>query len=175
MAKWGTLKAFDNWNKIERAVRETEGIIILYDKKVVNPVFHANSGGMTENSEDVWEGVEVPYLKSVKSEGEDESPGYKVQTVFKEEEITKKLKEQYPDMDIEPENVLDEIEILERTQAGRVKEMKIEDVVIKGTELLRLKTHFSNGPKAAFPGAKATSLPPLYIIKIFSSIPSILI
>jgi len=55
--------------------------------------------------------------------------------VFKEEEITKKLKEQYPDMDIEPENVLDEIEILERTQAGRVKEMKIEDVVIKGTEL----------------------------------------
>jgi len=24
MAKWGTLKAFDNWNKIERAVRETE-------------------------------------------------------------------------------------------------------------------------------------------------------
>jgi len=28
---------------------------------------------MTENSEDVWEGVEVPYLKSVKSEGEDES------------------------------------------------------------------------------------------------------
>jgi len=115
MAKWGTLKAFDNWNKIERAVRETEGIIILYDKKVVNPVFHANSGGMTENSEDVWEGVEVPYLKSVKSEGEDESPGYKVQTVFKEEEITKKLKEQYPDMDIEPENVLDEIEILERT------------------------------------------------------------
>jgi len=84
------------------------------------------------------EGVEVPYLKSVKSEGEDESPGYKVQTVFKEEEITKKLKEQYPDMDIEPENVLDEIEILERTQAGRVKEMKIEDVVIKGTELRAL-------------------------------------
>jgi len=58
--------------------------------------------------------------------------------VFKEEEITKKLKEQYPDMDIEPENVLDEIEILERTQAGRVKEMKIEDVVIKGTELRAL-------------------------------------
>jgi len=33
---------------------------------------------------------------------------------------------------------LDEIEILERTQAGRVKEMKIEDVVIKGTELRAL-------------------------------------
>jgi len=38
-------------------------------------------------------------------------------------------------MDIEPENVLDEIEILERTQAGRVKEMKIEDVVIKERSL----------------------------------------
>jgi len=138
MAKWGNLRAFDNWSKIERAVRETEGVIILYDKKVVNPVFHANSGGMTENSEDVWEGVEVPYLKSVKSEGEDKSEGYKVSAVFKEEDITKKLKDQYPDMDLEPEDLVDEIEILERTKAGRVKEIKIEDVVIKGTELRSL-------------------------------------
>ncbi|GAE87259.1 stage II sporulation protein D [Acetivibrio straminisolvens JCM 21531] len=138
MAKWGTFKALDNWNKIERAVKETEGIIILYDKKVVNPVFHANSGGMTENAEDVWEGVEVPYLKSVKSEGEDKSSGYKVETVFKEEEITKKLEEEYPDIDIEPENLLEEIEVLERTPAGRVKELKIEDVVIKGTQLRTL-------------------------------------
>ncbi|HHV30161.1 stage II sporulation protein D [Acetivibrio mesophilus] len=138
MAKWGTLKAFDNWGKIERAVRETEGIIILYDKKVVNPVFHANSGGMTENAEDVWEGTKVPYLKSVKSEGEDKSSGYKVETVFKEEEITKKLKEEYPDIEIEAEDLLEEIEILERTRAGRVKEIRIEDVVIKGTQLRSL-------------------------------------
>ena len=48
---------------------ETEGQILLYENRVVNPVFHSNSGGMTENSEDVWEGTVVPYLKNVVSEG----------------------------------------------------------------------------------------------------------
>lgn len=138
MKKWGILKAFDNWSKIERAVRETEGIIILYDEKVVNPVFHANSGGMTENAEDVWEGTKVPYLKSVKSEGEDKSSGYEVETVFKEEEIMEKLKEKYPDIELETENLAEEIEILQRTEAGRVKDIRIEELVIKGTELRNL-------------------------------------
>lgn len=147
LKKWESSKASANWKKIEKAVLETEGQILLYENRVVNPVFHSNSGGMTENSEDVWEGTVVPYLKSVVSEGEEASEGYEVETEFKKEDIVKKLKAQYPDIKVSKESLFDEIEILERTEAGRVKSMKIGDKTLKGTEfrsLLGLRsTNFS--------------------------------
>lgn len=161
LEKWGFLKAANNWSKIVRAVMETEGMIILYEKSVVNPVFHANSGGMTENAEDVWTGTEVPYLKSVKSEGEDASSGYKVETVFKEEDIIVKLKDKYPDIKPDPKKLLDEIEILERTEAGRVKTIKVGDLTLKGTELrslLSLRSTNFNIEKDSEGGIKITTV-----------------
>jgi stage II sporulation protein D len=136
--KWESSKASDNWKKIEKAVLDTEGQILLYENSVVNPVFHSNSGGMTENSEDVWEGTVVPYLKSVVSEGEEASAGYEVETEFTKEDIVQKLKAQYPDIKVGKEDLFDEMEVLERTDAGRVKSIKIGDKTLKGTEFRSL-------------------------------------
>ena len=52
-------------NKTVRAVESTRSLVLIYKDKLINAVFHSSSGGMTENSQDVWED-QYPYLSSVK-------------------------------------------------------------------------------------------------------------
>lgn len=47
-----------------RGVIETEGEVLTYNGTVIQAFYHANSGGRTESSENVW-GVALPYLKGV--------------------------------------------------------------------------------------------------------------
>ncbi len=46
------------------AVKSTAGQVVTYQGKPIEAVFHASSGGHTENSEDVWSSP-VPYLRGV--------------------------------------------------------------------------------------------------------------
>lgn len=138
MEKWDILTAPNNWNKIEKAVADTRDILITYDNYIVNPVFHSNSGGKTENAEDVWEGNGVPYLKSVLSEGEEESLQYKTEILIKVDDFCKTLKNENPDINLNEKDLLKEIEILNYTQGGRVKTIKIGSVNFKGTDLRKI-------------------------------------
>ena len=47
-----------------RAVDATRGVVLTYLGSPICAVFHAASGGSTENSEDVWD-ARVPYLRAV--------------------------------------------------------------------------------------------------------------
>lgn len=47
-----------------KGVDATRGQIMLFEGKLIIAYFHANSGGITESSKNVW-GAEIPYLKSV--------------------------------------------------------------------------------------------------------------
>lgn len=66
-------KAFGRrkWKTMRAAVRATENVVLMYDGKPANPLFHACSGGMTESATNVWGGDGAPYLKSVDSPGEE--------------------------------------------------------------------------------------------------------
>ena len=50
--------------KTNRAVISTNSLALFYDNKLINAVFHSSSGGMTEDSGQVWR-YQLPYLKSV--------------------------------------------------------------------------------------------------------------
>lgn len=68
------LKAKSTWNKMTNAVESTESQMLYYNNQLVkHALFHASSGGETENSEDVFVSA-VPYLKSVASPYESEYP-----------------------------------------------------------------------------------------------------
>lgn len=56
------------------AVDATQGIVMTYQGQVIDAVFAADSGGATENSENVWSAA-LPYLRGV-----DELPGYQPTT-----------------------------------------------------------------------------------------------
>jgi len=74
-AAWNENEADSNWEKIKKAVLDTSGEVMVYDGAVINAVFHSTSSGKTENAVDVW-GSDVPYLKSVESVGEENSPKF---------------------------------------------------------------------------------------------------
>ena len=142
MAKWSPEEAESNWNKIIQAVDLTKGKIVSYNGQPINAFFHANSGGITESSLNIWGGIDYPYLKSVETVGEETYTQYASEVVISRQDLLNKIKTKYEDCTInfEEENC---IQILEYTTSGRVKTIKFGNKQIAGTEariLLGLKS-----------------------------------
>lgn len=159
--KWGIFRANSYWNKISRAVDDTRGIIILYDNKIINPVFHSNSGGKTENAGDVWEGGNVPYLKSVVSLGEENCKDYKNTVIIKIKDFKYVLKKAHPEIRFLKNNIMEDIQVLEYTEGGRVRYLKTGNIKISGTEfrkLFSLKSANFNIKKDVTGGLRVTTL-----------------
>ena len=133
MAKWSVEEAESNWNKILEAVNSTSGKIITYNGEPINAFFHANSGGVTESSLNIWGGIDYPYLKSVETAGEEGYSQYSSEVIYSKEELLNKIKEKYPECEIDfsQENC---IEIIEYTTSGRIKTIKFGNTEIAGTE-----------------------------------------
>lgn len=56
--------------KIEVAVQETAGEVILYEDELISAMFFSTSNGRTETAEN-YSGTNIPYLQSVESVGEE--------------------------------------------------------------------------------------------------------
>ncbi len=114
--------------KLEKAVAETQGQVLLYEDDYASTVFHAISSGKTESSKDIW-GGDVPYLISVESEEDKNVSGYKT-TVFVPygDFISKINGKNY-------EKVMGEIE---RTTAGSVKRIVLCGKEFTGTKVREL-------------------------------------
>lgn len=138
MKKWGVFNGTKNWTKISTAVNNTKNLIIVYENSVVNPVFHSNSGGRTENSEDVWTGGQVAYLRSVESRGEEDNPEYENTVILQIKDFCGTLKAQYPNIKLNEKDVLKDVNILDNTEGGRVKDIKIGNITLKGTDFRRI-------------------------------------
>lgn len=134
LAKWEEGKREEYWNKIEKAVNDTRGKIITYENKPINAFFHASSGGVTEVPLNVWGGQGYPYLQVVQTVGEDEYTQYSSEVILTKEEFINKMKEKHSDFEIDfgEEN---EISILELTESGRVKTIKIGNLNLSGVEV----------------------------------------
>ena len=101
--------------KTTKAVRSTRSLVLVYKNKLINALFHSSSAGMTENSQDVW-GNEFPYLSSVK-DFDKNNPKLKWQKRFSNEQLQKI----FPGI-----GEIKQIEILNITNTGRVKNVKIQ-------------------------------------------------
>ena len=102
-------------NKTVRAVESTRSLVLIYKDKLINAVFHSSSGGMTENSQDVWED-QYPYLSSVK-DFDKNNPKLRWQKRFSNAELQKL----FPRI-----GGIKKIEILDITNTGRVKNVNIQ-------------------------------------------------
>ena len=79
-----------NIDKIRNAVYATAGLVLVYDGKLIDATYFSCSGGSTEDAQAVW-GTEVPYLKSVKSPGEEGATHYVDSKQFSTAEFSSKL------------------------------------------------------------------------------------
>ena len=81
----------------------------------------------------VWGGSGYPYLQVVQTAGEEGYTQYASETEFSNEELIKKLKTKYEDIQIDFGNN-EEIKILEYTDSNRVKTVKFGNHEISGVE-----------------------------------------
>ncbi len=128
----------ENIDKIKQAVLQTNHQYLTYEDKVIDAMFFSTSVGYTENSEEVFSN-KIPYLRSVSSTWDNISPVFEVNYHFSLEEFYSKLNLKY--------NNKITLEIIETTSTGRVKKIKINNVLFEGSkivELLNLKSnHFT--------------------------------
>lgn len=141
----------EQWQKICDAVSETKNIVITYEDILINPLYHSNSGGVTEDIEDVWNNVdEVPYLKSVYSPYEVDYSQYEKTTIFSWSEIKNKAENRYPEAKLGNEAVQD-FEVMSYSASGRIDQVRLGSVIITGTELRDLLGLRSTNLEIRFP------------------------
>ena len=138
MAKWSSSEAESNWNKIQKAVLDTKGQVLTYEDSVLEyPQFFATSSGKTEDAKDVFS-IDVPYLKSEESKGEEIAPKYKTTLEIPINEFVNKINTKYTTANVKKSNLASLIKIESYTESGSVKEIKIGNETIKGTEFREL-------------------------------------
>ena len=134
LAKWDENVRDSNWTKITNAVNETQGKLITYNNEPINAFFHSNSGGKTEVPINVWGGSGYPYLQVVETSGEDAYSQYYSEVELTKSEFENKIRQQHPDLVIDF-NSNNCIQIVENTDGGRVKTLKVGNLNLAGVEI----------------------------------------
>ena len=137
LSEWEEAKREEYLSKIERAVSLTESQIILYNGEVIDAFFHSNSGGKTEVPVNVWGGTNYPYLQAVETAGESSYKQYSSEVDLTKEEFENKIKEKHQNFEINY-NEDDAIKIIEYTDSGRVKTIKIGNLNLSGVEVRQI-------------------------------------
>ncbi|MCU0405771.1 MAG: SpoIID/LytB domain-containing protein [Ignavibacteriaceae bacterium] len=128
-----------------KAVKETNNLILKHDGSQSIIFYHSTCGGYTESSQNVFTKEYIPYLTSIK-DGSDPyckiSPRFEWTETYSKEIIISRLKS-YSLLD-NSNYRLEDISILSRFDSGRVNEMEIivsgdggekNSVIIKGNEI----------------------------------------
>lgn len=120
-----------NMEKLQRAVNETKGEILLHNNKPIEAFFFSTSNGYTENSEDYWN-TPAPYLRSVESPWDVQlSPKYKTTVSFPMKDLEAKLGVSHITQD---EGKLG-MKVLEQTEGHRVKSVRIGGKTFSGKKV----------------------------------------
>ena len=127
--KWGFWNSISYRNKIANAVESTKGEVVVYQNKLIDPVYHSScGGGKTENSEEVWK-YPFPYLVSVRC------PEHKEGYYQDNKTISLKSVDAALGTNLAKGSTTNSLKVLERSKAGRIKLISIDGKTFQGTEL----------------------------------------
>lgn len=131
-SRWGS--DYDYYmERVKSAVEATRGQVITYQNKPIHALFHAVSGGRTEDVQAVFN-MNLPYLKSVVSAGEENAPRYEQAFTFTRTELTNKLNKAYPKARLTADGLQGQIEIKSKLTSGQVDQVRIGNTTITGRE-----------------------------------------
>lgn len=132
MKLWPKDKGKEYWDKLNKAVKETESEVLSYDGELVMaPYYFSTSSGRTEDAKDVFN-KSIPYLKSVESPGEERSRKYVSEVKYTYGQLADILNKYNPNFNMKSSTLKKHIAILERSHGGSVSKMKIGDEYISG-------------------------------------------
>jgi stage II sporulation protein D len=87
--RWGEQYEWKN-QRIQQAVQATAGVVLTYNGAPIDATFFSTSNGFTENSGEYWE-QSIPYLKSVASPWDIQSPRFEETVVMSASDLEKNL------------------------------------------------------------------------------------
>lgn len=150
---WGADQSEELWEKINKVVSDTKGLVLTYEGEVARGIqYHAVSGGKTEDSIDVF-GTSVPYLTSVDSPGEEVAPSYSSTVTLESQDFIDRIKKLNSETIIDTSKSLSsQISITELTAGGRVKSVQIGNKSFSGIDI-----RWAMGLKSANFSVKADS------------------
>ncbi len=139
-ARWGMFGYLTNLKRIQQAVAETKGQVITYQGRLIDPVYHSTGTGKTENSEDVWHNS-IPYLRSVQSPWDEQSPRFSESKSISISQIDAALGTNLQAIPVAAlgtggSNAI--IKVVERTSSGRIRRLQIDGKTVLGTEFRRV-------------------------------------
>ena len=126
--KWG-INYNRYYTKIKTAIDETYNEYMTYNGNIIKAFYFSTSNGYTEDVKDVF-GSELEYLVSVDSLWDKNNKNFEKTIELDEAEFLKKL-------NIE-DNVINNIDVVERTSSGRIKTIVINNNSYKGTTFRKL-------------------------------------
>ena len=110
------------------AVKETSGLVVVYNGDLIDATYFSCSGGRTENAVAVW-GTDIPYLQTVISPGEESAAVYTDTVSFTPEAFLRLLGISLPG------SASAWFGPPEYTEGGGVKSIQIGGVAYAGTDL----------------------------------------
>lgn len=122
----------EKYKKIKQAVIKTKGVIMTYDGKPIESLYHSASGGKTEAVENVYAEA-LPYLKSVDSPLEEKN--YYRTSVFSLKEFAETINDNFDEADITADLKSSDVKVLSRYESGRVEKLRVGNALITGTQM----------------------------------------
>lgn len=129
--KWGNEYSLYRQRVLE-AVSATGGQILTWQGEPITVMYHAISGGRTEDVQAVFS-ESLPYLVSVESRGEEGVRGYREDAYFSFEEAAQLLNLAFPQLGAMAETLRQTLTVAAHTPAGRVESLLICGQQIAGT------------------------------------------
>lgn len=131
LEKWGNEYAIYQQRLVE-AVGTTQGQVLTYDGSPIEVMYHAISGGRTEDVQAVF-ARSLPYLVSVDSP-EEGVRGYRQDTRFSLGEAAQLLAKAFPKLNITPEGLQKTLVIASHTATGRVESLLLCNGQVDATD-----------------------------------------
>ncbi len=119
-----------------QAVKATDGLVAVYDNRLIEATYFSCSGGRTEPAAAVW-GNELPYLQSVASPGEENAPRFTETVELEAELFAQRLLAAYPQMKLWG-TAPQWFGQLRYTTGGGLAEVDVGGVAVTGTSLRKL-------------------------------------
>lgn len=130
--KWGDEYSLYQQRLVD-AVSTTAGQVLTYDGEPILVMYHAISGGRTEDVQAVF-AQSLPYLVSVESTGEEGIRGYREDTAYSLEEAAGLLNAAFPELEATPQDLQKNLVIAAHTDTGRVETLLLNGREIRGTD-----------------------------------------
>lgn len=131
--KWGgEFSAYEA--RICQAIYDTQNQIMTYNGMPITILYHAVSGGHTEDVEEVFQ-QSLPYLRGVESTGEEGVSKYEADMTLSVSQAANTLNQAFPNAHLSPESLSQQLKILQVSPTNRVLSIQVGDRQVTGREV----------------------------------------